>query len=489
MGALWRTISAASLGLMVVGMAPTAARAAPAPNLRRDLDTVMALSPDDTCLSVSVDGKPVYRHRADDLQTPASTQKLLTTATALDTLDPRSTFDTKVMATAPIADGVIRGDVYLVGGGDPGVVSSFYANVLHIPASRPRTSLDALARRLKGAGVRKIEGRVIGDESRYDSLRVVPSWPERFVAQNQAGPLSALSVDEGYVLKPDDKGTLRRERSEDPPTDAARAFAAVLGSRGVEVTGEPTSGTRPAGASELASISSPPLLEIWGDMLQRSDNQTAEMLAKELGVASSRQGTTAAGARAVAAWAGAHHLAPTGSYVVDGSGLGPENKVTCDQLVGVLEASGGLDGPLGRSLPVAGQSGTLAHRYRGTAAEGKLHAKTGSLNGVRALAGFMELPDGGTATFAYIANGDQQDRDPIRAQAFLAELLATYIPPCPKVAAPESPIARAVGVARLRIVAAALTAAGSRDSAAATALRLLDRCSAKGGSKVVAGGG
>jgi len=464
---VWRAIALVVLACtatVAVHASPGAARPtqeeAPLadPKLATALDTVAQLSPDDTCISVSIDGRSAYRHRSEDLQTPASTQTLLTSAAVLDRLDPSTRFTTDVASTAAVDRGVVRGDVFLVGGGDPGLVSSLYRTVQQIPDARPSTSLDALARRLKEAGVRRIEGRVLGDESRYDALRVVPSWPSRFVAQNQSGPLSALSVDEGYLLERDDEGTWRRIRSEDPPTDSAAAFTAVLKSRGIEVTGAPAAGTHPDGAPVLATIDSPPLIDIVGDMLQRSDNQTAEMLAKELGRTVEGKGTTAAGARSVAAWLAAEQLAGEGSTVVDGSGLDPANQLTCDELVGVLDRSGGIDGAIGSRLPVAGESGTLRSRFGGSQAEGVLRAKTGSLNGVRSLAGFVELPGGEVATFAYIANGDQEGRDPIRAQAFLGEILATYLPPCPGAPAPVVPLVDAVQP--LQVGAAAAAPAG-----------------------------
>ncbi len=492
----WRSAAAAVLlaGAALVSAAPTAeAQTVPGPDpeLSKALDSVAGLAPDDTCISVAIGGSTVYRHRSDDPQTPASTQKLLTSATALDLMEPDTVFTTDVVGPEPSADGVVSGDITLVGGSDPGLVSSFYKTVQQIPDSRPSTLLDALARRLKEAGVTKIEGRVVGDESRYDSVRVGPTWPARFVTQNQSGPLSALSVDEGYLLRPNEDGELRRVRSEDPPTDAARAFQSVLEARGIEVTGEAVAGKAPAGASVLATIDSPPLTDIIGDMLVRSDNQTAEMLSKELGVVSGTGGTTAAGNRQVADWLSREDLAPTGSFVADGSGLDPANQVTCDELVGVLDASGGIDGLLGAGLPVAGKTGTLASRFGGSQAEGKLRAKTGTLNGVRSLAGFVELPDGEVATFAFIANGDQEGRDPIRAQAFLGEVLATYLPPCPDADAPPVPVVDPVAVAQMGALSAAPAAGAlpgvlaSIEAVDARAADLFDRCSVEADAQVV----
>ena len=490
LGALFAVavITAPAVAVPAGADAPPAASAVPVtgpdPALSSGLDTVIGLSPDDTCLSVSIDGTRMYEHRSDDLQTPASTEKLLTSAAALEQLPTDTTFQTRAVSVGTVSSGVLHGDLYLVGGGDPNLVTSYYATVRHIPASQPTTSLDSLARALKKAGIRKVDGRVIGDESRYDAVRVVPSWPQRFVDQNQAGPLSALSVDEGYLLERDDDGTMERARSDDPPTDAARAFTAVLGSEHVAVTGTPSKGTAPRQVQVLASISSIPLPDLLGDMLRRSDNQTAEMIAKELGVASGSGGSTSAGARDVARWAAEHKVAPSGGFVVDGSGLDPGNKVTCNELVGVLDASGGVGGPIGSRLSVAGESGTLRSRFAGSHAVGVLHAKTGSLNGVRALAGFVELPDGGVATFAYIANGEREGADPVRAEAFLAEILATYEPPCPTTTPAPVVLAGSAQVALLGAVAGAPTGLALPGLLAADLVigdhggDLLDRCSA-----------
>ncbi|MEZ5180593.1 MAG: D-alanyl-D-alanine carboxypeptidase [Acidimicrobiales bacterium] len=201
------------------------------------------------------------------------------------------------------------------------------------------------------------------------------------------------------------------------------------------------SGTAPRGATALAGVDSPPVSDLVDEMLLRSDNHIAEQLLKELGVVAEGRGETAAGARAVAAWTASVGAATPGSVVVDGSGLDPTNATSCQGLVAALDALG-PDGVVGRGLPVAGRTGTLAGRFAATAAAGRLRAKTGTLDDVRALAGFVELPEGGTATFAFVANGQVGERTQA-VEAFLAEVLATWRPPCPagRAAPVDAPLA------------------------------------------------
>lgn len=493
-----RRLAPAVIAAVVAGsvaIVPNAASADADRGLGRNLDAVIGLSPDDTCLTVRIDGETVYDHRGTDLQVPASTEKLLTAGAALDVLGADHTFQTRLVTASAAVGGVIEGDVVLVGGGDPTVVTSIYRALRHLPGDRPLTLLDDLVDVLEAQGITRISGRVLGDESRYDSLRSVPTWPERYVRQNQSGPLSALTVDNGYLISAGPDGAIERKRSADPPTDAARALTALLRARGIEVTGEPASGRAPAGATELATLTSAPLDALASDLLARSDNQAAELLAKELGVVAGDGGSTAAGARVVASWAADHQAAAPGSAVVDGSGLDRANAHTCRDLVTVLDASGGPDGLLASGLPVAGRTGTLANRFTTTDAVGRLRAKTGTLNGVTALAGFVELPDGDSATFAYVVNTDAVGAPVLRAQDFLAQILATYLPPCPDgapppVVGPAAAQAAQVGALSAGPAVAALPGlVGSLRAVQSRASDLLDRCSAEGEALVDLGAG
>ncbi|HRA34947.1 MAG TPA: D-alanyl-D-alanine carboxypeptidase/D-alanyl-D-alanine-endopeptidase, partial [Acidimicrobiales bacterium] len=201
-------------------------------------------------------------------------------------------------------------------------------------------------------------------------------------------------------------------------------------------------GPAPPGAGELAAIDSAPLGDVVRQMLEESDNGTAELLTKELGVQAGTGGSTAAGTAAIVARAGELGVPTAGTVMADGSGLDRTNHTSCDALVGALVTSGGVDGAIGSRLPVAGRSGTLRDRFLGTPAQGRLRAKTGSLNSVTALAGFVTMSDGRTATFAYIANGPQAE-DPRRGQDFLGALLGQYEQACDDT--PGEPLVAPVG--------------------------------------------
>ena len=220
-----RTVALVAVALLSSALTWQATTAAPAaagqaqvdPELVAGLEGLVAFYPQSSCLRVDIEGTPVFGHATDQPLVPASTEKLITGAVAMDVLGKDHRFRTSVKGPAP-ADGVVTGDLTLVGSGDPLLTTDPYELVRRIGPDQPTTSLEALADAVAGSGVRWVTGRVVGDESRYDQQRHVATWPERYVEQNQSGPLSALSVNDGFVLLPG-KGPadpLRRERSADP---------------------------------------------------------------------------------------------------------------------------------------------------------------------------------------------------------------------------------------------------------------------------------
>ena len=391
--------------------------------LRGALDGLAGVLPADSCLVVEADGRPIVAHRPEEPVTPASTEKVLTAAAALAALGPDHRYRTRVEAVAEPTGGVVAGDLYLIGGGDPVLSTDAYA-ARSPQQDAARTRLEDLADAVVAAGVTRVDGGVVGDDTRYSTARYVADWPSRYIDQNQTGPLSALSVDDGFESFPtaDDPGAPLRA-SADPAGRAAAVFTVLLRERGVEVVGGPSAGAAPADTVEVAKVRSKRLPQILAQLLTFSDNQTAELVLREVGAARSGEGTTTAGAAAIE-----QVLAEAGTAIgpedaVDGSGLAETNRLTCATLVETIEAYPSLvDG-----FATAGEVGTLA-TFAGTPLEGRMHAKTGSLNHVRALAGVVDLLEGGEQlTFAYIINNPPfitAEQDALRGQ--LGALLASY---------------------------------------------------------------
>jgi D-alanyl-D-alanine carboxypeptidase/D-alanyl-D-alanine-endopeptidase (penicillin-binding protein 4) len=212
---------------------------------------------------------------------------------------------------------------------------------------------------------------------------------------------------------------------DDPPATAAARLAELLAARGVTIGGGAASGTAPAGARQMAQVASPPLADIVAATLSASDNFAAETLAREVGVAVRHEGTTAAGTAAIVSVLQGLGVDTTGVALLDGSGLAPANHVTCDALVGAVDlATRPRYASLDRGLAVAGESGTLALRFRGDPLQGVLRAKTGHIDGVAGLAGVVD--DAEHLRFAFIVNGQFSTAQGQELQATAARLVAAY---------------------------------------------------------------
>lgn len=404
--------------------------------LRADLAAWAMDAPAPSCALVAdPDGEVVLAHRPDEPVVPASTLKLLTAAAALAELGPDHRYRTRALAPAPVA-GAVVGDLFLVGGGDPILASADYASRFR---RQPQvfTDLEDLAVAVAGAGITRIDGAVVGDESRYDQERYRPDWPSRYVTGGDVGPMSALSVNDGWAEYPTSEAGRPLVPAPDPAAAAAGVFTFLLEANGVDVAGPPRSGVAGPDLTEVAVLESPPLSDVVTQLLEESDNNTAELLLKEVGRAAGAPTTVGGLARAADALA-VEGIELDGAVLADGSGLSLGNRLTCELLVEVLQHPS--TGPaLRAALPVAGRSGTLTEAFVETPLEGTLAAKTGSLNSVAALAGVVDDEDE-PLTFAYIANappGQVVDgRAVVAAQLRLGEILAAW---------PRVPDVRALG--------------------------------------------
>jgi D-alanyl-D-alanine carboxypeptidase/D-alanyl-D-alanine-endopeptidase (penicillin-binding protein 4) len=346
-------------------------------------------------------GRQLSRWHAGTRRTPASVEKLLTSSTALDRAGPAARFETTAATTGTIADGILTGDLYLEGHGDP---------------SFDYRDLGRLARAVRDIGVSKITGQVYGDESYFDSRRGGPA--SGYATSYWVGPLSGLALNQGRMA-PYGHGF-----QTDPPRFVAKRFAAKLEAVGVTVAGVPRKGVAPATAVPIATVWSPSLAGLVKHMNTSSDNYYAEILIKALGAAYGAGGTTSRGAAVVRRFVRENGFS---ARVVDGSGLSRRNAVSPSAIGHLLVKA--LDKPwfdaFYRSLPLAGVSGTLKKRMRGTAAAGRCRAKTGTLIAVSALAGYCRSRSGHRIAFAILMNR-VNIWSAHRAQDRIAATLAAY---------------------------------------------------------------
>ncbi len=389
-----------------------------------------------SCVAVSLDGTLVGERNSDLVVIPASNQKILVAAVAEQVLGADFVYTTRVVGPQP-SGGVITGDVYLVGGGDPLLSGEWYeeSELDRFPAFNT-TSLDTLARRLVDAGVTQIAGVVRGDGSRYDDEYFAPGWGAG-VSGLEAGPYDALLVNDARVRGDDQRGS-------DPNEAGAREFVRILAEQGIVVTGGSSSGVAPDGSGELAAVDSQPLAAIIAEMLTNSDNNTAELMVKEIGFAATGAGTRIAGLDVIGATIAEWGVDVTGLELGDGSGLSLDNRTTCTTLLGVLHHVG-PDSATGQGLAVAGTTGTLVDIFGDTPLAGRLRGKTGTLNNfpidadppaVKALSGFLPVDGGGAIEYALLLNGptisDQSEYRPVWAE------LVTALNSFPAVAGPAA---------------------------------------------------
>lgn len=405
-----------------------------------------------SCLSVRDADEDLFNRQGNLAYVPASTQKIMTAVAALLQLGPDHRFTTAVYADAAPVAGVVD-NLYLVGGGDPVLMTAEYARSYRDFTPDLWTDIDELADSVISAGVTQINGGVLSMSSLYDDARYPDGWPERFATQGQSGPLSALLVNDGFTSWPATPGErefaspLGVATTSSPGVHAAALFDDLLEARDVV----PARGQREADTSStdgfalIATIESPRLAEVVTEMLRFSDNTTAELLTKHLGLNYSASGTTAAGTVAIKEIIEAAEITSFDSPPADGSGLDAANSLTCPQLVAMLDHPETRE-TLMAAMPVAGESGTLANRFVTSSAQGNLRAKTGSLLNVTALAGYVNASDGELLTFAYIANlgpGQVLPDDFRDLQEPMGEALAQY-----PVAPPVSSVAPAGAVER-----------------------------------------
>ena len=321
----------------------------------------------------------------------ASNVKLFTTAAALDRFGADGTFETKLLTDGEMNDdGVLKGDLWLRGGGDPAFGTLAYVRKHFGPKAG---SVEHLVDQLAEQGITAVRGGVHGDESLFDTIRGVHDSGYRI--SPWVGPLSALSLNHGY----DSSGY-----QASPAKYAMTILRKTMKADSITPGHAAAVSKAPSGATVLATVTSPPMSTLVRLTNKDSDNFFAETLLKDIGRDASGVGTTAAGVRAVVSFAA---QAGARLQVIDGSGLDHGDRASPRDVVRFLLSSRKSEEfpALYASLPIAGVDGTIYDRMRSGPAKRNCRAKTGSLIGVSALSGFCTTRSGRTVAFSFLMNG------------------------------------------------------------------------------------
>lgn len=414
-------------------------------------------------------GKILYSRDAQKYFTPASNTKLLTTAAALQTLGANFRFRTSIYANA---DGSLR----VVGRGDPSLENS---------------QLQALARQLKQNGITQIK-KLIADDSYISGEIVNPTWQWEDVQSDYGAPVSSFILNENLfsfqlfpqaVGKPlrlvwtdfneirqwrivnqsttvennqssylniarDLSGTVLRIQGQlgansqpslitlpvvDPTYYFLRRFRTILATEKINL-GQTVVGTGDE-QREIAFVESPPLSKLLSETNVNSNNLYAEALLRALAINQPKvlnRNTANIGLEVLKASLIKLGVDPANYVLVDGSGLSRRNLVSPEALVQTLQgiAKTPLASIYRASLPVAGKSGTLSNRFRGTAAEGIVQAKTGTLTGAVSLSGYINTPQYEPLVFSIMVNQSEQSASILRQAIDEIVVLLTQLKRC-----------------------------------------------------------
>jgi D-alanyl-D-alanine carboxypeptidase/D-alanyl-D-alanine-endopeptidase (penicillin-binding protein 4) len=374
-----RRLAATLLVLSAAATAAAPAAAYDATALKATIAREMALaSPSSSAYVQDLDsGQELFSLRAGTPRVPASVEKLYTTSTTLLRFGPLATLATSAVSAGEVDDaGVLHGDLVLVGGGDP-----FFG----------AQSAAKLARAVRATGIERIDGAVVGDESEFDRLR---SGCCESYDSDLGGVLSSLAFDRGIAGGRAQLGAARF---------AATRFAELLRVAGVPSSAKAHAGSAPSGAATLAAVDSMDVRTLIRFVNVPSNNFAAEMLLKGLGARYGARGSTRAGAAVVRTTLDDIGVRP---HVSDGSGLSRKDRTTPRDVVRLLARMDKPDvaGVFRASLAIAGRTGTVKARMRGTAAEQRCRVKTGTLRAVSALAGYCRTVSGRNIAFALLMN-------------------------------------------------------------------------------------
>ena len=370
----------------------------------------------------------IYAHNAAALMVPASNMKLVTSSVALAQLGGDFRFTTTFSAHGTISNGVLKGDLVVTGRGDPTLSDRVRGNA--------RAAMDTLADSLVAHGIRSITGHIYSGADNFPGAHVGEGWNWDDLDQAYGAGVDELLFNEGissvviHVANGD--SLVKSAPAADPTADYLNELASALQSRGVHAGLGVAESVLPNDGVRLDTLfvtRSIPLRDILPYFLKPSQNQIGEVLIRAIGLERTGVGTADSGIAVASRQLRAWGIPRDGYELHDGSGMARADLVSPETIVSLLsrmQSSPDFEA-FYNALPVAGVDGTIAQRMRGTRAQGNVHAKTGSLQWVRSLSGYVTDDDGKRIAFSILANKWTTPSNVVTATAdSIAAALASY---------------------------------------------------------------
>jgi D-alanyl-D-alanine carboxypeptidase/D-alanyl-D-alanine-endopeptidase (penicillin-binding protein 4) len=415
------------------------------------------------CIINAETGSTVFEYEQNKCLTPASVMKIITSSAALEILGPDYTFTTAVKYSGTISkrEGMLNGNLIMVGGGDPALGSPYFED-------HYGDFIEKWVDDIRALGIRKIDGKVISDDSYYDYLPLPSKWLWEDTGNYYGAGVYGLSVfdntyeihfttaregsspvvtkitpeacrydltnyltasgatDKGYIFSAPYSasgwiaGTIPVNNPDfilkgsipDPPLLLARMLDSRLESEGIDVSGNPSTlrlekAEPDKGSVTISLTESPPLKRIIEFLNHESINLYAETLLKELDKKSGGKGSTAGGLDVISEYLETTGINKSDLFLTDGSGLSPVNAVNSRSIVNLLyymRNKGRYFDDFISSLPAGGKEGTLSTYFLDPVFENRLRAKSGSMTRVRAYAGFIKTKSDKELIFSIIIN-------------------------------------------------------------------------------------
>jgi len=425
-------------------------------------DTAMKHAAVSFCIAETDSSNMIFEYNSDQSLTPASIMKLITTSAALELLGPDYKFRTSIGYAGVLKKGLgkLNGDIVIMGGGDPVLGSKEFGDH-YIDFS------EKWIDELKNAGIKRIKGRVITDDSYYDYQPVPPKWLWEDIGNYYGAGAYGLSVfdntyeihfitssdslhhvitgvypeecrvdlkdrltvsgteDEGYVfaapysnsgwlagtIPVNQNDFVLKASIQDPPLLFAKIIDKKLREAGIRISGTPAVARLESPVNKqftrIAYIDSPPLKDIVEVLNHESVNLYAEHLLKELGRVFKDSGTVSAGIETIEGFLERAGVEAEGMFIEDGSGLSPLNAINASDMVSLLiymKKDGKHFSEFLNSLPEAGKEGTLKYYFKDNIFAARMVAKSGSMTRVRSYAGYLQTISGKELAFCIIVN-------------------------------------------------------------------------------------